>query len=99
MRGTKGFTDARSLWQNTAEPGPAPQMLETDLSTEVVIVGGKHKHAAGRATSGFCCGRPAHNRSICGGPGIAFKASLSQQISQQPSLRRQPWDMKNSSTA
>lgn len=30
----------RSLWNSTAEPGPALQMLQTDLSAEVVIVGG-----------------------------------------------------------
>lgn len=40
MSGTKGFADARSLWKSTAEPGPALPMLETDLSAEVVIVGG-----------------------------------------------------------
>lgn len=40
MSGAKGLADARSLWKSTAEPGPALPMLETDLSTEVVIVGG-----------------------------------------------------------
>lgn len=40
MSGPKGLADARSLWKSTAEPGPALPMLETDLSTEVVVVGG-----------------------------------------------------------
>jgi len=33
------YADAPSLWSSTAEPGPALQMLETDLSADVVIVG------------------------------------------------------------
>lgn len=40
MSGPKGFADARSLWKHTAEPGPLLPMLETDLSADVVIVGG-----------------------------------------------------------
>jgi gamma-glutamylputrescine oxidase len=34
------YADARSLWKNTAEPGPGLPALEADLNAEVVIVGG-----------------------------------------------------------
>ena len=39
MRGSTNYTEARSLWMSTAEPGPSFQRLETDLSADVVIVG------------------------------------------------------------
>ena len=40
MTASTRYTEARSLWKYTAEPGPSLRMLETDLSADIAIIGG-----------------------------------------------------------